>query len=201
MRRLVIGEDVLAKDGARLGQVDRLVVDEGAHEVTHIVVADRAVPLSHFRDAGPDGLATDLPDDGLGRFPLHDEAELEPPGENWRPPGGYLLQNFVALTGSLIGGGPYTPPVHASLVPGQAPSEIIEGSPVWADERRVGEVVEVYTDDRGHTAGFVLERERRRYKLPIHKVVEVVGPNVHVELSETDVELLEPYEEAGEGKS
>jgi hypothetical protein len=86
-------------------------------------------------------------------------------------------------------------------VPGQGPSEIIEGSPVWADERKVGEVVEVYTDERGHTAGIVLERDGRRFKLPIQRVVEVVGPNVHAELTETEVELLEAYEEPGEGKS
>lgn len=201
MRRLVIGEDVLATDGARLGQVQRLVVDEGAHEVTHIVVAERVVPLSHFRDAGPDGLATDIAAGGLERFPRHDEAALEAPGENWQAPAGYLLQEFVALTGSLIGGAPYQPPIHASLTPGEARSEIIEGSPVWAGERHIGKVVEVYTDDRGHTAGIIVEREGSRYKLPIHRVIEVVGPNVHVELTETDVELLERYEEPGEGKS
>lgn len=197
----MIGEDVLDRQGARLGQVDRLVVDEGAHEVTHIVVADRVIPLSHFRDAGPDGLATDIPAGGLGRFPRHDEVALEPPGENWQAPAGYLLQEFVALTGSLIGGAPYQPPIHAGLTPGEGPAELIAGSPVWADDRRLGEVVEVYTDDRGHTAGIVLEREGKRYKLPIHHVVEVVGPNVHVELTETDIELLEPYEEPGQGKS
>ena len=58
MKTLRIGEDVLAADGSRLGTVERLVVDEGAHLVTHLVVEERVLPLAEFRDAGPDGLAT-----------------------------------------------------------------------------------------------------------------------------------------------
>jgi len=34
VKALRIGEDVLAADGSRLGTVERLVVDEGAHQVT-----------------------------------------------------------------------------------------------------------------------------------------------------------------------
>ena len=73
MRKLKIGEDVLGRDGIRLGHLDRIVVDEGAHEVTHLVVADRVVPLLKFQDAGPDGLATELDETELESFPSHDE--------------------------------------------------------------------------------------------------------------------------------
>ena len=198
MRRLVIGEDVLASDGSRLGRLERLVVDEGAHVVTDLVVGGRVVPLRHFRDAGPDGLATDISAGRLKRFKAHDEAALDPPPEHWTPPDGYVLNQFLAAAGALLGSAPYQPPIEVDLTPGEAAHELITRSPVWAGSRQVGEVVEVLTDNAGETAGLVLERDGRRYKLPIDRVIEVVGPNVHADLTETDVELLEPYSEPGE---
>ena len=201
MRELSVGEDVLAADGSRLGQVERLVVDEGAHQVTHLVVDDRVVPLERFRDAGPDGLSTDLEPDELEGFPRHDEAGLEAPGEHWQPPPGYRLANFLAVAGALLGNAPYRPPVHADLIPGEGSHEIAAGSPVWAGEKQIGEVVEVLTDDQGRTSELVIARSGLRGEhvvIPVAKIVEVVGVNVQVDLNETDVELLEPYRR-GEG--
>jgi hypothetical protein len=196
VRDLRVGEDVLASDGSRLGQVERLVVDEGAHRVTHLVVEDRVVPLERFRDAGPDGLATDIETGRLDGFPRHEEAGLEAPGEHWEAPAGYRLSNFLAVAGALLGNAPYQPPVHADLTPGEGSHEISDGSPVWAGDRQIGHVVELLTDDEGNTSGLVIAREGLRGEevlVPIEKVVEVVGVNVHVDLNETDVELLEPY--------
>ena len=196
MKPLRIGEDVLAADGSRLGQVERLVVDEGAHKVTHLVVEDRVIPLREFEDAGPDGLATKLDKSRLERFPRHDEAALEAPGDHWKPPSGYQLSNFLAVAGALLGNAPYVPPVHVDLTPGEGSYEITAGSPVWSGEKQIGHVVEVLTDDRGNTRELVMAREGllgEQVVIPIDKVIEVVGPNVHVDLTETDVDLLEPH--------
>ena len=195
MRQLRLGEDVLAADGSRLGKVDRLVVDEGAHVVTHLVVAARVIPLSRFRDAGPDGLATELDLAALNQFPLHDDASLSAPGDHWSPPEGYQLHNFLALAGALLGNAPYQPPVHADLTPGAAAHEITAGSPVWSEDRRIGQVVEVIADDTGTVDRLVMQREGiggGRVVIPVAKVIEVVGPNVQVDLSEIDLDLLEP---------
>ena len=197
MRELRLGEDVLGADGSRLGRVERLVVDEGAHVVSHLVVADRLVPLDRFRDAGPDGLATDLDSQGLSRFPAHDDASLAAPGDHWEPPEGYQLHNFLALAGALLGNAPYQPPVHADLTPGSAGHEITSGSPVWMEERRIGHVLQVLADESGSVAQLVIARDDlvgTRVLIPVEKVIEVVGANVHVDLSETDLELLEPYQ-------
>ena len=199
MKDFRIGEDVLAADGSRLGQLERLVVDEGAHQVTHLVVEGRVVPLAHFRDAGPDGLATDLAAGGLDRYPLHSDAGLAAPGDHWEAPAGYALANFLAVAGAILGNAPYQPPVHADLVPGEAGSEIAAGSPVWAGEKRIGHVVEMLTGEDGRTAGLVMVREGLRGEevvIPVEKVIEVVGVNVQVALNDTDVELLEPHRRA-----
>ena len=196
MKELRIGEDVLGADGARLGTVERLVVDEGAHQVTHIVVASRVVPLAEFRGAGADGLATKFERSGLERFPVHDEASLQAPGENWQPPEGYQLHNFLALAGALLGNAPYVPPVQVDLTPGESAHEITAGSPVWAGERKIGHVLELVTDEAGQTRQLVMARDGilgGSYLVPLAKVIEVVGSNVQVDLNDTDIELLEPF--------
>ena len=197
MKQLRVGEDVLARDGSRLGTVERLVVDEGAHQVTDLVVRDHVVPLREFREAGPDGLATKLSEADLKRFPTHDAAALEAPGDHWQPPEGYQLHQFLAIAGALLGSAPYVPPVHADLTPGEAAHEITAGSPVWAGDRKIGHVSELVTDETGHTRQLVMTREGLRGEqvlVPVEKVIEVVGPNVQVELNETEIDLLEPYE-------
>ena len=196
MKALRLGEDVLAVDGSRLGVVERLVVDEGAHQVTHLVVEQRVVPISEFRDAGPDGLATGLDREHLDRYPLHDDASLSAPGDHWEPPAGYQLRNFLAVAGALLGNAAYVPPVHVDLTPGEAPSEISAGSPVWAGERQIGHVTELITDETGRTRHLVMVREGllgEHVLVPLEKVIEVVGSNVQVDLNETDVDLLETY--------
>jgi hypothetical protein len=196
VKALRIGEDVLAADGSRLGTIERLVVDEGAHQVSHLIVEDRVVPIAEFRDAGPDGLATKLDRAGLEAFPRHDESSLEAPGEHWEPPAGYQLQNFLAVAGALLGNAPYLPPVHADLTPGESASEITAGSPIWTGDRQIGHVVEVLTDDKGNLRELVMARQGvlgEHVVIPLEKVVEVVGSNVQVDLNETDVDLLEPY--------
>ena len=228
MKQLRVGEDVLARDGSRLGTVERLVVDEGAHQVTDLVVRDHVVPLREFREAGPDGLATKLSEADLKRFPTHDAAALEAPGDHWQPPEGYQLHQFLAIAGALLGSAPYVPPVHADLTPGEAAHEITAGSPVWAGDRQIGHVAELVTDEAGRLKELVMTHDRHAIAFSSlsskgdrlltrgdktarlwdtstgrqiailrrndEKVIEVVGPNVQVELNETEIDLLEPYE-------
>lgn len=197
MRQFKIGEDVLGRDGSRLGHVDRLVVDQGAHIVSHLVVGGRVVPLSNFVDAGPDGLAANLDEAELNLFPSHDEEPYREAGPDWEPPEGYSLHNFLTIASAILGQGPYAPPVQGDLTPGLSTSEITAGSPVWVSEKEIGHVVEVLTDDGGATVNLVMARPGlvgEHVLIPISKVIEVVGLNVHVDLTETDVGLLEPFE-------
>ncbi len=184
-RELHIGEDVLDGQGRRVGSVERLVVDERAHRVTHVVVGGRLVPAGRLRDAGPDGLASDLEEGELGRLPAADHDHVGAPGDHWRPPGGYALENFLAIAEALIGQSPYVPPVH--LEAGLAGvHEITEGSPVWSGGRRLGEVERVLTDDTGAVTELVIRREGvlgGHGRLPIARVTAVVGNNVHTDLA------------------
>ena len=193
MRELRIGEDVLAPDGERLGSVERLVIDPRADRVTHLVVDGRVIGLGRISDAGPDGLVADVSRDGLRRLPEVHSDLLGTPDEAWAPPPGYRLQNFLSFAEALVGQGPYVPPVRADLDLSTV-HEITPSSPVWAGRRRLGEVAEVLTDDRGVLVDIVLDRGflHSRVRVPAGRVVEVIGNNVHVDLTDEEVDNLPP---------
>ena len=193
MRRLELGEDVLAPDGRRLGTVERIVVDEAAHVVTHLVVDGRAVELGHFKDAGPDGLACDLTPGDLKRQPAVDEAPFVEPGEHWQAPAGYAVNSFLGLAGALLGQAPYIPPVHTDFGETEDVHEITEGSPVWSGSRQLGRVSQVESDDGGHLTALIVDEglfEAPR-RLPISRVVRVAGNNVHTDLRREELTELE----------
>ena len=199
MRSLRVHEEVLGRDGQRLGTVERLVVDERAHRVTHVVVQSRLVGVGHLTDADGGRLTADLDQDALVHQPEARRELTDAPGRNWRAPGGYSLGDFLAIVTALVGQEPYVPPVHLD-VDLSSVHEITPGSPVFSGSEEVGEVSEVLTEDAGEVAALVLRRpgvRGRRVRLPSDRVVEVVGRAVHVNLSEREVESLPDYEDPG----
>jgi sporulation protein YlmC with PRC-barrel domain len=199
VRSLRVGEEVLDRDGGRLGTVERLVVDEQAHRVTHLVVGGRLLGVG--RVGGVDGsrLTADLDRDELGRQPEARPELVTAPGSHWRAPGGYSVDDFLAIASALIGQGPYVPPVHLDLDL-SAVHEIVPGSPVFAGREHVGEVNQVLTDDEGRVTSLVLRRQGvvgRRVLLPAEHVTEVVGTTVHVDLARPEIDALPAYEEPG----
>jgi sporulation protein YlmC with PRC-barrel domain len=195
MRKLRIGESVLDREGQLLGFVERIVVDQDAHQITHLVVEGRAVELGHFHDEGPDLLGTDLDKKDLETMPAADEPPFGKPGENWEAPAGYRLESFLSIAGALFGQAPYQPPVHVDLR-AEGVHEITEGSPVWAGDEQVGEVKEVLTDARGRIQTLVVRHGGilgKELAVPIAMVSEVVGNNVHLDLAPGEVDKLEHY--------
>jgi hypothetical protein len=191
MREIRIGEDVLAPDGERLGTVERLVVDPTAHRITHVVVGNRMLGMPRLTDAGSAGLVANVNRQEFGRLPEVNPELVRPAGEGWLAPAGHTLQHFLSIAGAIVGQGPYVPPVHADLdVSGV--HEITPSSPVWSGTERLGHVAEVTTDDHGALIDFVLDPGllRRRVRVPAGRVIEVVGNNVHVDLSEEELEVL-----------
>ena len=192
MRILRIGEPVIGKDGKRLGSVERLVVDEQAHQVTHVVVNGRLVGAARVRALRDNQLAADLDRDDLLKQPeAHDEL-VRPPGSHWRAPSGYVLSDFLRIVSALVGQTAYVPPVHLD-VDQSAVHEIKAGSPVWSGRQQVGKVSELLTTDDGRVTAVVLQRPGllgTRHVLPIEHVTEVVGTNVHVDQTAQEIEAL-----------
>jgi uncharacterized protein YrrD len=199
VRSLRAHEEVLGRDGHRLGAVERLVVDERAHRVTHVVVHGHLVGVGRLRDVDGSRLATDLDGDELARQPEARPELVSEPGGHWRAPGGYSIGDFLAIASALVGQGPYTPPVHLDLDL-SAVHEITPGSPVFAGREHVGDVSRVLTDDAGDVTALVVRRPGvlgHHVQVSPDRVVEVVGTSVHVDLSEAEVSALPAYEKPG----
>lgn len=186
MRELHPGEEVMGRDGHVLGGIDRLVVDEAAHRITHVVIDSHLVGVRRLQPVAG-GLSADLTKAELHKLPSAEHDHLGAPGEHWTAPFGWSLANFLNVTGALIGQAPYEPPIHIDPDLEQE-DEITQGSPVWSGNRRLGEVERVYTSDDGSINELVIRRAGAlagHARLPGSRITEVVGNNVH-----TDVEDL-----------
>jgi hypothetical protein len=191
VRTLRIGEDVIDGQGRKLGSVDRLVVDPEAHRITHVVVGGHLVGVGRVADAGAERLSVNLTEEDLARLPEVHPGIVVAPGEHWRPPRGYVLENFLRVAEALVGQSPYVPPVQVDL-DAETRHELAAGSPVWSGRRQLGKVTRVVAGADGTIRELVvrhglLDGERR---VPIERVTEVVGTNVHVDLSDEDFDAL-----------
>ena len=191
MRALRIGEDVIDGHGRKLGSVDRLVVDPEAHRITHIVVGGHLVGVARVADAGAERLSVNLTPEGLARLPEAHPGIVVAPDEYWRPPRGYVLENFLRVAEALVGQSPYVPPVQVDL-DAETRHEITAGSPVWSGRRQLGRVTRVVADADGTIRELVVRRglldgDRR---VPVERVTEVVGTNVHVDLGGDEFDAL-----------
>jgi hypothetical protein len=192
LRRLYIGEEVTGPKGP-IGHLQRIVVDEKAHAITHLVVAGRVVGAAHFQTEER-ALRCDLDREALDRMPDLEHTELTEPPAHWRAPGGYGLENFLRVAEALIGQGAYVPPAELEEDLSGV-HELTRGSPVWHGEEQVGEVVAVLTDDDGAVTGIaVRHRVLDERMVSIDHVVEVIGNNVHIDLGEDGLRKQPVYE-------
>lgn len=196
MRTLDPGEEVVGSDGERLGSVSRLVVDEAAHRVTHLVIDDRVVGIGHLRRADDHRLALDLDRAGLRAQPDLAAARVEGVPAHWQAPEGWALGSFLRIANAFVGQDPYTPPIE---VDDDAVNvhELTPGSPVWSGTSELGRVDLVDTADDGTITRLVVQAHhpRRRVAVPIQAVQEVVGNNVHLNLTPDAFAKLAPAED------
>ena len=192
MRKLRLGEPVVGRDGRRLGSIQRLVVDEQAHRVTHLVVEGRLVGVGKVSALDDESLRADLDEEELLNQPEAHDQLVSPPAPHWLAPRGYSLRDFLRIASALIGQEPYVPPVLLDLDL-SAVHELKEGSPVWSGGQKVGEVSEVLITDGDRVRALVVQRPGllgTRHVMPVGHVTEVVGWNVHVDLTELELEGL-----------
>jgi hypothetical protein len=196
LRRLRVGEDVHGRSGQHLGTLERLVVDEAAHAVTHLVVDGRVVSVGHFAASTEDELVSDLDRQALDAMPDVRHPSVAGAPAHWEAPRGYTLDSFLRIASALIGQGPYVPP--ADIEPDLASMhEITEGSPVWSGDHELGEVAMVLTDDSGNVTQLVVRRGRfgEAHLVSRDHVTEVIGNNVHLDIDQAALAALPQYEE------
>jgi hypothetical protein len=118
-------------------------------------------------------------------------ARVEGVPTHWQAPEGWTHSSFVRIAGALFGQAPYTPPAEVDDDAANV-HELTEGSPVWSGYTELGRIRAVDAADDGAISRIVVESERprRRVVVPIDAVQEVVGNNVHLNLSPDDFETL-----------
>src|SRR5689334_3481020 len=79
------GAKVLTADGQDAGKVDRLVIDPGNRQVTHLVVRkgvllpeDKVIPIHQVREAKPDEITLSIKADKLESLPPFEEMHYIP---------------------------------------------------------------------------------------------------------------------------
>ena len=196
MRTLDPGEQVTGSDGGRLGRVSRLVVDEAAHRVTHLVIGDRVVGIRHLRRSTDDRLTLDLDRTALQAQPDIVAARVEGVPTHWLPPEGWALRSFLRIANAFVGQVPYTPPVEVDDDVANV-HELTPGSPVWSGFTDLGRIELVNTADDGTITRLVVEADhpRRKVAVPVQAVQEVVGNNVHLNLTPDDFAHLPTAED------
>jgi sporulation protein YlmC with PRC-barrel domain len=185
MRELRIGEDVLASDGSRLGTVERIVVDEDAHRVTHVVVGGHLVAASHLTGDDGEDLGSDLSSAELRSLPEPHDEFVQEPGSHWLAPAGHRVEDFLRIATAIIGQGPYVPPAHVDLDL-SAEHEIAPGSPLWSNGRQIGTVTEALTDDAGTLTALVIRHGLlgTHVTMPAAHIKDVIGTNVYTDLED-----------------
>jgi uncharacterized protein YrrD len=216
------GTDIVAPDGEKVGELDRVVIDPASKEVTHIAVAqgllfpaDKVVPISLIEAATEKEIRLRQDADGLEELPDLVEAHYveaegaagkkeELAGElYWYPPTSTLWwapRGYLGYPGHF--GYPMPPYVVETEI--NVPEDKVAldvGAPVISsDGAHVGAVEEVMTDPLAErathlliTRGLILKEQKL---IPTLWIAEVLGDRIRLAVGTDFIQDLPSYEPA-----
>ena len=217
---LRLGASVVSRDGHKLGNLSRFVVNKDTYALTHIVIDtgllrsgdwknawglshDRVIPLGVLSSATPDEIALTMTGDEFKDLSVdYIDEGFAPMGD--LQPGRIDSSDIARITSSFPGEpGPYL----MYEVEAHAPDEvnIPKDAPVWRmnPHEKIGEVERVLLDERTSRVvelvikrGFVFTKEVR---LPITYVTEVIGDGiVRVDIDDVALKALAEFHEQGQ---
>jgi sporulation protein YlmC with PRC-barrel domain len=219
LEELRLGASVLSRDGHKLGQLSRFVVNKQTYALTHIVIDtglwrsgdwkngwglshDRVVPLGVLDRASSDEVHLTMTGDEFKDLSVDYIDEGFAPIQDWEP--GRLDPSDIARFTASIPGEPG--PWFFYETEARAPDEvdIPRDAPVWRvrPHEKIGEVERVLVD--GVTSrvselvvrrGFLFSKEMR---LPVRYVTEVIGDGiVRVDIDDAALAALAEFHEEG----
>jgi hypothetical protein len=125
------------------------------------------------------------------------------PNEAWTPPPGYAIAHFLLQLAQPFGG-IIPPPMKIRIRKGYSEREISPDTPVWREHphTEIGTVERVLFDsDSGKVSGLVVRRGGLipfHALLPLKYVTEILDDVIHVDMTDEEIEALEPYGPADE---
>ena len=180
--QLELGQDVFARDGEKVGTVDRLVVNPRTRAIEQIIVhsgfftqEDKLIESGLIDRVDAGGIRLDASGDEVHGFPTFVEEHYAAASHEDSGGGGLLIPNVGGTgelmyeapatgrgypgTGSIFDPAPTNPPPleTASNVP-ENDAIISDGTDViGADGDKLGTVSDVTIDTRGHLESFVVK--------------------------------------------
>lgn len=214
---LRLGEDVVSRDGHKVGILSRFVFDRESLRLTHVVVDtgifrsgeplwkggwgishDRILPFGAVEGHGDGGLRISMSGDEFRELSADFSEEYFTPAPDDRP-GWPDASDAARLALSLPGEpGPYLMHEANALTPAQA--DVPDDAPVWRlrPHEKIGEVERVlYDGESRRITGLVIRRGLffgKEVVLPAADVVEVVAGVVRVDLDDEALRGLPAFD-------
>ena len=214
------GAAVFTSDGGQVGDLHAIVVDPRDNEVTHVVVNTGPhfpepgfgapdlveVPIAEMEGAEETGVFLKLDRDAFCRLPEYADRDHVPSagaeGEAAEPePGGparALWNVGIAVAQSLASIGSVAVP-QETFRKARFERHILNDAPVWRTDphKHIGDVERVLVDeDSDEIQALVIKRGvlfQHEVILPISHVTEMLGGVVHAEISDAELDALQPF--------
>jgi len=210
------GADVFTASGEQLGKINRVILDPGTNEVTHIVVqkgwllpADKVVPIAIVSSATDEKIVLNE-DINFDQLPAFEEthfveltqADMPPtgyptysyaPAYYWYPPSGYI--GYPRFGAEYYG---WPPAVTTRNIPADTIPLKEGANVVSSDEKHVGAVERVFLDSESHKATHFLISQgtllKERKLVPAHWIRSVEENEVELSVPARLLERLPAYQ-------
>jgi sporulation protein YlmC with PRC-barrel domain len=211
--RVDVGQNVISRDGKKIGTVAGFVLDAGTKEIRRLVIGgghfgdDRLADYSVISSSAADGVHVDLTAEAAQHLPIffkqeHVVAQASDPMDVIMPAtgmGGPIF--YESATGgssypdssSFFVAAPIDPPVveiRSNL--GDTEVMLRKGTDVVGDDgHKVGEIDEVVVSDHGHIEAFVVKAGflfKHDVRVPLAWVSEVDDDRVLLNVSASEAE-------------
>jgi len=214
------GTSVFTTGGEEVGKINRVILDPGTNEVTHVVVQkgwlfteDKVVPIEMIGSATEDKVLLKEDAGEFDKLPAFEETHYIGLGEEEYRPGGNIPYNkyapayywyppsgYIGYPGYGQGFYAGRPMVTMRNIP-EDTIPIQEGTDVMSsDEKHVGDVERIFVDpDSNQATHFVISQGilfKDRKLIPTHWVTSAEENKVHLSVTSRLLERLPSYEEA-----
>lgn len=217
--KLAKGADVYTRDGEKVGNLDRVVLDPDTNAVTHVVVekgflftTDRVIPIESIDAYGDEGITLNGTQEDFDNFPVFEEAEYvtldemdHPNIDSERVAGAAYWYPPTSLAWWRTGGGYagfYPPmPTYVMRTEQNIPENTValdEGARVVSkDDNHVGNIEEVIVEPEDNRVTHFVVKEGMLFSekklVPVTWISGITEDQVRLSVNSSVLERLPAY--------
>jgi len=219
LQPLTFGVSTRTSDDRDMGDLYRVVIDEGSRAVTAVTVRrglletgnllkpgglekprDLIVPIAAVVGADEDEIRITITEEEFLALPPYIVGDRPEPDGEWTPPPGYETEDAVMRLGAGLGGSVYRPPHDEQENRGPNERHLSHGAAVWSRDphEHIGDLDRVLMDDASNlVAGLVVRRgvifTHDVVVVPAQYIVDLLDDLVHVDLPASVRDGLREY--------